>query len=143
MGGALTASQFDAGGIAGAIHAGRARIEELGGARPGDKTMIDAVVPFDDEFRRSVERGTDIPSALRSAAGAAARAAESTAALAPRLGRARPLAERSVGHPDPGAVSFAIIVAALDPSTARGSSTALDSSTALGPSEDATDSKEV
>ena len=43
----------------------------------------------------------------------ATRAAAATAALRPRKGRARPLAERSVGSPDPGAVSFALIVTAL------------------------------
>jgi dihydroxyacetone kinase len=96
-----------------AIHAGRTRIEQLGGAELGDKTLVDALIPFDDEFRRRIELGAGIPDAMRDAAAVAADAAELTAALTPRRGRARPLAERSVGHPDPGAVSFAIIVATL------------------------------
>jgi dihydroxyacetone kinase len=47
---------------------------------------------------------------VRSAADGSTEAAESTAQLSPKLGRARPLAARSVGHPDPGAVSFSLIV---------------------------------
>ena len=43
----------------------------------------------------------------------AVRAAEDTAALTPKIGRARPLAERSVGTPDPGAVSLGMIVTAV------------------------------
>lgn len=112
MGDALTDSALDAGAAADAVHAGRERIQQLGGARPGDKTLVDALVPFDEELRRLVDAGADIGLALRDAAAAASRAAGETAALSPRLGRARPLAERSVGHPDPGAVSFGIIVGA-------------------------------
>ena len=36
-----------------------------------------------------------------------------TATLSPRLGRARPLAERSVGTPDAGATSMALIIATV------------------------------
>lgn len=96
-----------------ALGAARDRIAELGGARIGDKTMLDAIVPFGETFAEAVEGGASVPAALRSAADAAWSAAEATASLSPRLGRARPLAERSVGHPDPGAISFAIIVRAL------------------------------
>jgi dihydroxyacetone kinase len=113
MGDALQDSALDAAAVADAVHAARERIAQLGGAQPGDKTMIDALVPFDEELRQHVGSGADLVGALRDAAVAASRAAEDTAALTPRLGRARPLAERSVGHPDPGAVSFAVIVGAL------------------------------
>ena len=113
MGDALSRVEPDGPALADAIHAGRTRIEQLGGAGPGDKTLVDALIPFDDEFRRRVDEGSGIADALRDAAAVAADAAQATAALTPRRGRARPLAERSVGHPDPGAVSFAIIVATL------------------------------
>jgi D-erythrulose 4-kinase len=113
MGAALSGPAWDAPALADAIHAGRMRIQQLGKANPGDKTLVDALVPFDEEFRRRVDQGAHAPDALRDAAAEASRAADGTAALTPRLGRARPLAERSVGHPDPGAVSFAIIVGAL------------------------------
>ncbi|MEV1132279.1 dihydroxyacetone kinase family protein [Agromyces sp. NPDC049794] len=106
-----------------ALVAARDRIVELGGARVGDKTMVDAIVPFSDTFADAVARGVPVPAALRSAADAASSAAEATASLSPKLGRARPLAERSVGHPDPGAISFAIIVRAVAAETHAASST--------------------
>ncbi|MGW8566529.1 dihydroxyacetone kinase family protein [Isoptericola sp. NPDC055881] len=93
-----------------------AALGDLGKASPGDKTLLDAVGPFVD----ALERGTadaDDAGALERAWGAAAaeatRAAAATADLVPRVGRARPLAERSVGTPDPGAVSFALCVEAV------------------------------
>ncbi len=89
------------------------RIEQLGGAELGDKTMVDALVPFDAEFTRRVALGAGIPDGDEGCRGGGRRRGQATAALAARRGRARPLAERSVGHPDPGAMSFAIIVAAL------------------------------
>lgn len=115
MGDALADADPDAAAVADAIHAARTRIEQLGGAQLGDKTLVDALIPFDDEFRRQVGLGAALPDATRDAAAAAAAAAEATAVLTPRKGRARPLAERSIGHPDPGAVSFAMIVGALVP----------------------------
>jgi dihydroxyacetone kinase len=115
MGDVLAHTDPDAAALADAIHAGRARIEQLGGAQLGDKTLVDALIPFDDEFRRQLGQGAAFADAMRDAAAVAARAAEATATLTPRKGRARPLAERSIGHPDPGAVSFAMIVGALVP----------------------------
>jgi dihydroxyacetone kinase len=50
---------------------------------------------------------------LAEAAATATAAAAQTAALRPLKGRARPLAEKSLGHPDPGAVSFALIATAV------------------------------
>lgn len=107
------ADGYGANDLVAAFAAARDRIVELGGARVGDKTMVDAIVPFSETFAEAVARGVPVPGAVRSAADAASSAAEATASLSPKLGRARPLAERSVGHPDPGAISFAIIVQAL------------------------------
>jgi dihydroxyacetone kinase len=50
-----------------------------------------------------------LPEAWALAAGAAKSAADATSALTPKLGRARPLAEKSIGHPDAGAVSLALV----------------------------------
>jgi dihydroxyacetone kinase len=80
----------------------------LGGAQPGDKTLVDALAPFVAALREQVRTGAPVHAAWRAAADAATAAAEATAALEPRLGRARPLAERSLGHPDAGAVSLAL-----------------------------------
>lgn len=91
----------------------REAVTRLGGAVPGDKTMVDAISPYVDTLSYHISRGTSVGEALKLAAEAATRAASDTAALRPRKGRARPLAERSLGTPDPGAVSFALIVTAL------------------------------
>jgi D-erythrulose 4-kinase len=79
----------------------------------GDKTMLDAIMPFTDELDRRVAAGGSLADAWRHAAGTATTAAEATADLLPRAGRARPHAERSLGTPDPGAVSFALAVTAV------------------------------
>lgn len=82
---------------------------ELGGAGVGDKTLVDALIPYRDRFRQLLELDESLSVALRGAADASADAAIATAALRPRIGRARPLAERSLGHADPGATSLAIV----------------------------------
>ncbi|WP_134730649.1 dihydroxyacetone kinase family protein [Amycolatopsis nivea] len=81
------------------------RVVRLGGAEPGDKTMVDALEPF----RTALVVGKP----WAEAAAVAEAAARDTAALTPKKGRARPLAERSVGTPDAGAVSLALIVRTL------------------------------
>jgi dihydroxyacetone kinase len=86
-------------------------ISELGKAEPGDKTMVDALLPFKDTFLSTFDAGTRAAEALNAAASAAQSAAAATASLRPLKGRARPLAEKSLGHPDPGAVSFGLIAA--------------------------------
>lgn len=85
-------------------------IQHLGGAALGDKTMVDAIIPFVTELHRATNDGQTLPAAWSLAAAETLRAAEATAPLSPLKGRARPLAERSTGHPDPGALSFALIV---------------------------------
>ncbi len=87
-------------------------VTRLGGAQPGDKTLVDALAPFAAALRRAVEQGVPLREAWDAAAEAASHAAAATAALSPRLGRARPLAERSKGHADPGATSLALCLRA-------------------------------
>ena len=96
-----------------AVAAGaRAALETItarGGASVGDKTMVDALEPFVRVLEEQISAGAEIPAALETAARAATDAAVATKALRPALGRARPLAERSIGHPDAGATSLALI----------------------------------
>jgi dihydroxyacetone kinase len=96
-----------------AVTAARDAIVGLGQAELGDKTVVDALSPFVEVLTLEIAQGNEVAAALRISAEAATNAAAATAALRPRKGRARPLAERSVGSPDPGAVSFALIVRAL------------------------------
>ncbi|GAB2978092.1 dihydroxyacetone kinase family protein [Frigoribacterium salinisoli] len=83
------------------------------GAAVGDKTMVDVLVPFSDVLGAAVGRGDDLPTAWSEAAAAASSAAAATADLLPRMGRARPHAEKSLGTPDAGATSLGLIVTAV------------------------------
>ncbi len=79
----------------------------------GDKTMLDALFPFVESLVEEVGNGASLGSAWQSAAKVCVAAAEDTASLVPKIGRARPLAERSKGTPDPGAISMSLIVTAI------------------------------
>lgn len=109
-----TADGFTAEDADRAVAAFTDAILDLGRAEPGDKTLVDALLPFRSELGRGLAADSPLPDAWVAAATAATAAAAATAALRPRRGRARPLAERSVGTPDAGATSFALIVTALD-----------------------------
>ncbi|WP_426239159.1 dihydroxyacetone kinase family protein [Pararhizobium sp. DWP1-1-3] len=84
-------------------------VTRLGRARLGDKTLVDALIPFVEALEREAASGKSLPEAWSLAAVAAKSAADATSALTPKLGRARPLAEKSIGHPDAGAVSLALV----------------------------------
>jgi dihydroxyacetone kinase len=88
-------------------------VTSLGAAQIGDKTLVDALEPFVETLAREVEAGRSLAEAWRSAADAASAAATATAPLVPKRGRARPLAAKSVGHPDPGAISLALCAHAV------------------------------
>jgi dihydroxyacetone kinase len=105
-------AEIDPADVASALAAGGAAVQELGKAEPGDKTMLDAIVPFIDELTAR-SGGEPLPEAWQSATVVAVAAAARTADLSPRVGRARPLAHRSVGTPDPGAISFGLAMQAV------------------------------
>jgi len=96
-----------------AVDAGMDVLLRLGGASVGDKTMLDAIEPFRTVLRERVEAGDDLTTAWDAAATAAEEAAAGTADMRPKVGRARPLAERSIGTPDAGATSFGMIARTL------------------------------
>ena len=99
--------------IARAVAAGLAGMQRLGKAEVGDKTLIDAFAPFAAELTSGVAAGNSLADAWSAAAAASDAAAVATAELKPGLGRARTHVERSLGHPDAGAISFARIVTAI------------------------------
>jgi len=99
--------------LADAVQAAATRVQEFGRAEPGDKTMLDALLPFADAVAKGAADGLPLVETWVTAARTCTSAADATAPMVPRVGRARPLAERSVGHPDPGAVSLALIVTAI------------------------------
>jgi D-erythrulose 4-kinase len=99
--------------LADAVQGSAQHLQGFSKAQLGDKTMLDALFPFVDTLVGQVDAGASISDAWRSAADACREAAEATAPLVPKIGRARPLAERSVGTPDPGAISLGLIVTAI------------------------------
>ena len=101
--------------LAATVAAFAARIAELGKADVGDKTMVDALVPFTETFSRLAGEGAGADACWAAAAREATAAAQATAALRPLKGRARPLAEKSVGTPDPGATSLAMVFGVFGP----------------------------
>lgn len=88
-------------------------VSELGGAKPGDRTMIDALHPAAATFRDKLAAGASADDAWRSALAAGVAGAEATTSMKPRLGRASYLGERAMGHPDAGAVAVSIWLEAI------------------------------
>jgi dihydroxyacetone kinase len=71
------------------------------------------LLPFIDALDEQLGGGNTIAEAWTHASEIGQRSADATSALSPKIGRARPLAERSIGFPDPGAISMALIIKAV------------------------------
>ncbi|WP_339315059.1 dihydroxyacetone kinase subunit DhaK [Paenibacillus sp. FSL R10-2734] len=83
------------------------------GAVVGDKTLIDALVPFADAWTQSAGQGDDIKLAATKAAEAAVLGAQKTSEIVARMGRAGTVGERSIGYPDAGAYALGVIFTEL------------------------------
>ena len=103
----------DAAAVAAGVAGAAASIMGFGKAKVGDKTLVDVLVPFRDALSAAAGSGQSLTDAWGAAATVAQQAAEETANLLPLMGRARPHAEKSLGTPDAGAVSMALIVRAI------------------------------
>ena len=88
-------------------------ISELGGAKLGDRTMLDALYPAAAAFRAALDQGSPWPDAAKAATAAAEQGALETAKLIPRRGRSVYIGERALGSPDPGAEAIAIWLRAI------------------------------
>ena len=97
-------------GWATCLDAGVAGVKSRGKAEPGDKTMLDALLPSADALRAALGEGASFASALGRAADAGEQGARDTIPLVARKGRASYLGERSAGHQDPGATSSALLL---------------------------------
>ena len=98
---------LDAGGLCAFLQGACNGVTNLGGAKPGDKTMVDALAGARDSAE-----DTDcdtIFEALQAASTGATEGMEATKAMIATMGRAKTLGEKSIGHPDPGALSVSII----------------------------------
>lgn len=109
MGDAAGENDLDCTALAGVFEAGLRALLKQTKARPGDKTMVDALAPAVAATRNAAEAGKTIAAALNDAAAAAQTGAESTKSLVAHYGRARLLGERTLGHMDAGAASIALI----------------------------------
>ncbi len=109
MGDAELGSELDCASLAASFEAGLRAVSSRTKARPGDKTMMDALAPAVDALRAAASAGRPVAAALREAADAAAAGAESTRTLVARHGRAKYVGEKTLGHPDAGATSMALL----------------------------------
>jgi phosphoenolpyruvate---glycerone phosphotransferase subunit DhaL len=107
--------------LAESLQAGLRAISRQTKARPGDKTMMDALTPAVDAVSAAAGAGKTIPEALDDAALAAKLGAESTRNLVARYGRARSLGERTRGHQDAGATTIALIFKGFSEGLGEGS----------------------
>jgi phosphoenolpyruvate---glycerone phosphotransferase subunit DhaL len=105
--------ELDAAGFAAALRAGLDGVVARGKAAPGDKTMLDALVPAVDALDAALSDGAGLRDALRAAAEAADDGSDATVPLVARKGRASYLGERSRDHQDPGATSTHLILETL------------------------------
>ena len=95
---------------ASALEAAVQGVQMRGKAEPGDKTMVDALIPARDAFRQAVEEGASFEDSLRRSAAAAEEGMKATIPWVARKGRASYLGERSAGHQDPGATSSFLLL---------------------------------
>ena len=97
---------------AAALDAAITGVQARGKAEPGDKTMIDALIPGRDALKAALAEGATFEQALTRSADAAGQGMRDTVPLVARKGRASYLGERSAGHQDPGATSSHLLLEA-------------------------------
>ncbi len=90
------------------LQGGLQAVKKLGKASLGDKTMIDALEPAAMESLN--QTSADLDEALAAVAEAARRGLEKTKGMVAKIGKAKNLGERSLGYPDPGALSTYLIL---------------------------------
>ena len=103
----------DAAMLAIGVTAALEAVVSLGKAQLNDKTLVDVLYPFSAALTQSAAQGLSTTETWTAAAEIAGQSAEATRNLTPKIGRARPHAEKSIGTPDPGAVSMALIIGAV------------------------------
>ncbi len=108
MGKALPEAPASLAGVAAAVAEGVAAVQKRGKSAPGEKTMLEVLVPVLQAMQ--ADDGSDLPATLARLRAAADEGLESTRPMQATKGRASYLGERSVGHLDPGARSSALLV---------------------------------
>ncbi len=98
-------------GLAVFLQAALDGVMKRGGAKPGDKTMIDALAPAAEEAGKVI--GKPLPEALAAVAAAAEAGKDASKAMVAQFGRAKTLGDACIGFPDAGACSITIILATM------------------------------
>lgn len=102
-------SALDTDALARVFEAGLAGLLKQTKARPGDKTMVDALQPAVEALRHAADQGLTVKQALRCAADAAEHGAQATKDMQAKFGRAKNIREQSIGSPDAGAASISLL----------------------------------
>ena len=98
-------------GLAVFLQAALDGVMKRGGAKPGDKTMIDALAPAAEEAGKVIVK--PLPEALAAVAAAAEAGKDASKAMVAQFGRAKTLGDACIGFPDAGACSITIILATM------------------------------
>lgn len=120
MGDVSLGNEIDCVTMAASFEAGLKMVRSRTKATPGDKTMMDALVPAVEAFRAAAERGESVTEAASAASAAADAGAASTTNLVARYGRARYLGDKTLGFADPGATSIALLFRGFNVALAAG-----------------------
>lgn len=107
------ADPIDAGRFSAMLRAGVATVVDVGGAKVGDKTLVDVLAPAQAAFDAALEQGEGFAACLAAMKDAAAAGLESTRDMVAKIGRASRLGERSRGTLDAGAASCTLLLATL------------------------------
>jgi phosphoenolpyruvate---glycerone phosphotransferase subunit DhaL len=102
--------EFDLEDWAKALDAATQGVVRLGKASPGDKTMVDALIPAVQALKDASQQGLSLEEGLKKSVKAAEEGMIATIPLVARKGRASYLGERSAGHQDPGATSTFLLL---------------------------------
>jgi dihydroxyacetone kinase-like protein len=102
---------LDSEGLAVFLQAALDGVMKRGGAKPGDKTMIDALAPAAEEAGKVI--GKPLTEALAAVATAAEAGKDASKAMVAQFGRAKTLGDACIGFPDAGACSITIILATM------------------------------
>lgn len=90
-----------------------AGVQLRGKSVAGEKTMLDAMIPAMEAIEEELKAGQPVSAALQKGVEAAQKGVEYTKTIIATKGRASYLGERSLGHQDPGATSFTLMLVTL------------------------------
>ncbi|EPR13025.1 hypothetical protein L323_06790 [Ruminiclostridium papyrosolvens C7] len=106
-------TELDLPGLADLMQSAVDGIQKRGGAKLGDKTLLDALIPATEALKAGADKGEEMLSAMKAAAEAAVAGGEKTKTMVATKGRASYVGERSVNYPDAGAVAIGVIFTEL------------------------------